>query len=105
VAAGIDLFDCVMPTGNARNGALFTSEGRLNIGNARFRLDDGPLDPECPCETCRTIPRAYLRHLFVAREILYSRLASLHNLTYYARTMQRLRERILAEGRPAVAHA
>ncbi len=105
VESGIDMFDCVMPTRNARNGALFTSEGRLNIANARFRLDDGPLDPECPCETCRTIPRAYLRHLFVAREILYSRLASLHNLTYYARTMQRLRERILAEGRPAAAHA
>ncbi len=101
VAAGIDMFDCVMPTRNARNGALFTSEGRLNIANARFRLDRGPLDPECPCETCGTVSRAYLRHLFMAREILYSRLASLHNLTYYARTMARLREQILARGQPA----
>ncbi|HTM21732.1 MAG TPA: tRNA guanosine(34) transglycosylase Tgt [Kofleriaceae bacterium] len=101
VAAGIDMFDCVMPTRNARNGALFTGEGRLNIANARFRLDTAPLDADCPCETCRTVSRAYLRHLFMAREILYSRLASLHNLTHYAGTMARLRERIVREGRAA----
>ena len=84
---------------------VFTSAGRINIANARFRLDTGPLDPECPCETCQTISRAYLRHLFMAREILYSRLASLHNLTYYARLMRRLRDHIMARGRPAQAHA
>jgi len=105
VAAGIDMFDCVMPTRNARNGALFTSAGRINIANAQHRLDTGPLDPECPCDACTTVSRAYLRHLFMAREILYSRLASLHNLTHYARTMRALRERILANGRPAAARA
>jgi queuine tRNA-ribosyltransferase len=91
VAAGIDMFDCVMPTRNARNGRLFTSEGPVVISNARHRSDTGPLDPACPCDTCRTASRAYLRHLFMAREILYSRLATLHNLTFYARTMAGLR--------------
>jgi queuine tRNA-ribosyltransferase len=98
VAAGIDMFDCVMPTRNARNGYLFTSEGRVVISNARHRLDTGPLDRDCPCETCRTTSRAYLRHLYMAKEILYSRLATLHNLTHYARTMTALRARILAAG-------
>jgi queuine tRNA-ribosyltransferase len=100
VAAGIDLFDCVMPTRNARNGTLFTSQGRVVISNARHRLDTGPLDPECPCVTCTTVSRAYLRHLFIAREILYSRLATLHNLTFYARHMAGLRAAIAA-GEPA----
>src|SRR6185503_13660177 len=99
--AGIDLFDCVMPTRHARNGHLFTSAGAVVVSNAIHRADTGPLDPECPCETCRTTSRAYLRHLFMAREILYSRLATLHNLTFYARTMARLREQILARGQPA----
>ncbi|HLU66052.1 MAG TPA: tRNA guanosine(34) transglycosylase Tgt [Kofleriaceae bacterium] len=94
VAAGVDLFDCVMPTRNARNGNLFTSAGTVVISNARHRTDTGPLDPDCPCQTCRTASRAYLRHLFMAREILYSRLATLHNLTFYARHMARLRARI-----------
>lgn len=98
VEAGVDMFDCVMPTRNARNGALFTSQGKINIANTKHRLDTGPLDPECPCETCRTVSRAYLRHLYLAKEILYNRLASLHNLSYYARTMARLREDILAGG-------
>jgi queuine tRNA-ribosyltransferase len=98
VAAGVDMFDCVMPTRNARNGNLFTSQGRVIISNARHRLDTGPLDPECPCDTCRTTSRAYLRHLYMAKEILYSRLATLHNLTHYARTMAGLRARILAAG-------
>jgi queuine tRNA-ribosyltransferase len=98
VAAGIDMFDCVMPTRNARNGSLFTSEGKVVISNARHRLDTGPLDPECPCDTCRTVSRAYLRHLYMAKEILYNRLATLHNLTFYARTMRAMRDRILAEG-------
>jgi queuine tRNA-ribosyltransferase len=83
-----------MPTRNARNGNLFTSEGQVVVSNAVHRSDTRPLDPECPCETCRTTSRAYLRHLFMAREILYSRLATLHNLTFYARTMARLREEV-----------
>ena len=97
VAAGIDLFDCVMPTRNARNGHLFTSVGAINISNARHKSDTGPLDPACPCQTCRTVSRGYLRHLFMAREILYSRLATLHNLTFYARWMERLRAGIAAQ--------
>jgi len=92
--AGIDLFDCVMPTRNARNGSLFTSGGTVVISHARHRSDTGPVDPECPCETCRTVSRAYMRHLFMAREILYSRLATLHNLTFYARTMSALRAEV-----------
>jgi queuine tRNA-ribosyltransferase len=101
IAAGVDMFDCVMPTRNARNGFLFTSAGKVVISNAKHRLDTGPLDPECPCDTCRTASRAYLRHLHMAREILYNRLATLHNLTFYARTMRTLRDRILAEGTKA----
>ncbi|HEY4242439.1 MAG TPA: tRNA guanosine(34) transglycosylase Tgt [Kofleriaceae bacterium] len=103
IAAGIDMFDCVMPTRNARNGYLFTSQGRVNIPNAKNKLDFGPVDPECPCATCQTHSRAYLRHLYMAKEILYARLATLHNLTYYARWVRRLRERILAEGTPVGA--
>src|SRR5204862_2003913 len=74
IAAGIDMFDCVMPTRNARNGFLFTSEGKVVISNARHRLDQGPIDPTCPCATCATTSRSYLRHLHMAREILYTRL-------------------------------
>jgi queuine tRNA-ribosyltransferase len=96
VAAGVDLFDCVLPTRNARTGHLFTSTGRVVISHSRYRADTDPLDPECPCQTCRTVSRAYLRHLFQAREILYNRLATLHNLTYYAEMMRRLRTAILA---------
>ncbi|HEU0029425.1 MAG TPA: tRNA guanosine(34) transglycosylase Tgt [Kofleriaceae bacterium] len=98
IAAGIDMFDCVMPTRNARNGYLFTSRGRVNIPNAQYRTDLSPVDDECPCSTCRTHTRAYLRHLYLAKEILYARLATLHNLTFYARHVRRLRERILSEG-------
>ncbi len=98
IGAGIDMFDCVMPTRNARNGYLFSTTGRVNIPNAANRTDLGPIDPECPCSTCRTHSRAYLRHLYTAKEILYARLATLHNLTYYARHVRRLRDRILAEG-------
>jgi queuine tRNA-ribosyltransferase len=100
VAAGIDMFDCVMPTRHARNGQLFTSAGRVVISNAKHRLDPGPVDPDCPCQTCATVSRAFLRHLYVAREIVYNRYATLHNLTFYARHMARMRERILAEGHP-----
>lgn len=101
VAAGVDMFDCVMPTRNARNGNLFTSQGRVIISNAKHRFDNGPLDPECPCATCTTVSRAYLRHLHNAKEILYARLATLHNLTFYLRWMRRLRERILRDGERA----
>jgi queuine tRNA-ribosyltransferase len=98
ILAGIDMFDCVMPTRNARNGYLFTAGERVNIPNAGNRLDLGPVDPTCPCATCKTFSRAYLRHLYMAKEILYSRLATLHNLTFYARHVARLRERIVVEG-------
>jgi len=94
VARGIDMFDCVMPTRNARNGQLFTSEGILNIKNARFAEDDSPADPACQCYTCRHFSRAYLRHLFVAGEIIGSALNTLHNLYYYLDTMQGIRDAI-----------
>jgi len=94
VARGIDLFDCVMPTRNARNGQLFTSQGRLNIRNARYAEDDGPLDPACRCYTCRTHSRAYLRHLYMAGEITASTLNTLHNLSFYLDTMKRIRDAI-----------
>lgn len=99
VAAGVDMFDCVMPTRNARNGSLFTSTGKINISNAKHKMDTGPVDPGCPCHTCATVSRGYLRHLYIAKEILYSRLATLHNLTFYARHMRALRQAIL-EGCP-----
>jgi queuine tRNA-ribosyltransferase len=98
VMAGVDMFDCVMPTRNARNGTLFTSVGRVVISNAKHRTDTGPLDPDCPCHTCASVSRAYLRHLHIAGEILYNRYATLHNLTFYARHMARLRDRIMTEG-------
>lgn len=94
VGRGVDLFDCVMPTRNARNGALFTSTGRVNIRNAIHARDASPLDPECPCETCTGYSRAYLRHLFMADELLALRLNTLHNITYYQRLMSRIREEI-----------
>jgi queuine tRNA-ribosyltransferase len=94
VARGIDLFDCVLPTRNARNGQLFTSAGRLNIKNAAYAEDDRPPDPECGCYTCRTYSRAYLRHLFVANEMNAATLNTLHNLTFYLDTLRRIREAI-----------
>ena len=94
VARGIDMFDCVMPTRNARNGQLFTSEGRINIRNARYAEDDRPLDPACRCYTCRMHSRAYLRHLHMAGEITGLALNTLHNLSYYLDTMQRIRDAI-----------
>jgi len=95
VAAGVDLFDCVMPTRNARNGSLFTHDGKITISNAKHKADTRPIDDECDCETCQTVSRAYLRHLYIAKEILYNRLATIHNLTVYAAHMRRLRESIL----------
>lgn len=94
VTAGVDLFDCVLPTRNARNGTLFTSEGKVNIKREAYRSDPGPLDPACPCETCRQYSRAYLRHLYVSNEILASRLNTIHNLTFYAGVMAGLRDAI-----------
>ena len=94
VARGIDMFDCVMPTRNARNGQLFTSEGPLNIKNAQFAEDDGPVDPACRCYTCRRFSRAYLRHLFMAGEMTGGTLNTLHNLSFYLDTMRRIREAI-----------
>ncbi len=94
VARGIDMFDCVLPTRNARNGQLFTSQGRINIKNARYAEDDGPLDPQCGCYTCRHHSRAYLRHLFQAGEMTAGALNTLHNLTFYLDTMRRIRDAI-----------
>ena len=94
VARGIDMFDCVLPTRNARNGQLFTSEGRINIKNARYAEDDGPIDPACGCYTCRTHSRAYLRHLYLAGEMTAGSLNTLHNLTFYLDTLRRIREAI-----------
>ncbi len=94
--AGYDLFDCVLPTRNARNGALFTSRGKLSIKGAEFANDPRPLDEACDCYCCRNFSRAYLRHLYVAGEILSSQLNSLHNLYFYHQIMKRCREAIRA---------
>jgi queuine tRNA-ribosyltransferase len=94
VARGIDMFDCVMPTRNARNGQLFTSQGRVNIRNARYAEDDRPLDPGCHCYTCRNHSRAYLRHLYMAGEMSAGALNTLHNLSFYLDTMRRIRDAI-----------
>ncbi len=95
IERGVDMFDCVMPTRNARNGTLFTSFGKINIKSARYKLDDAPLDKECDCSTCRNYSRGYLNHLFRARELTYFRLASLHNLHYYLNLMKEAREAIM----------
>jgi queuine tRNA-ribosyltransferase len=97
VACGVDLFDCVMPTRNARHGQAFTADGPLAIARGRYARDPGPLDPDCRCEACRRFSRAYLRHLFVSRELLAHRLLSIHNITFYLDLMARLR-RAIAEG-------
>jgi queuine tRNA-ribosyltransferase len=94
VANGIDLFDCVLPTRNARNGWLFTSRGDVKIRNARHREDTGPLDPDCGCYTCRHFTRAYLHHLDRAKEILGARLNTIHNLHYYLELLRGLREAV-----------
>jgi len=94
VRRGIDMFDCVMPTRNARNAHLFTSQGLLRLRNARYRDDTGPLDPECDCYTCRNFSRAYLYHLDKCKEILGSQLNSIHNLHFYQRLMAELRTAI-----------
>jgi queuine tRNA-ribosyltransferase len=94
VARGIDMFDCVMPTRNARNGQLFTSQGRVNIRNARYAEDQGPLDPQCQCYTCQHHSRAYLRHLHMAGEMTAAALNTLHNISFYLDTMRRIRDAI-----------
>ena len=94
VARGIDMFDCVMPTRNARNGGVFTSEGKLVIKNARYARDDRPLDPACECGVCRRYSRGYIRHLFVAGEMLAGILATHHNLYFYLDTMRKIRQAI-----------
>src|SRR5579864_1472560 len=96
VARGIDMMDCVLPSRNARNGCLFTSEGRVLIKHARYKDDPRPLDPRCPCYTCNGFSRAYLRHLFQAGELLYASLATLHNVQRYLDIMRVIRHAILS---------
>jgi queuine tRNA-ribosyltransferase len=96
VLRGIDMFDCVMPTRNARNGHLFTSQGVVKIRNAAHQQDTGPLDPACGCYTCRNYSRSYLRHLDRCNEILGARLNSIHNLHYYLHLLRRIRAAIEA---------
>ncbi len=98
VAAGIDMFDCVMPTRNARNGCLFTQQGEIKIKNARYKNDTAPLDASCTCYTCQNFSRAYLHHLFRCKEILSAQLNTIHNLHYYLNLMQDIRN-ALAQGR------
>ena len=92
VARGVDFFDCVMPARNARHGKLFTWQGTMNIKNAQYKLDDGPVDPQCDCPVCRKFSRAYLRHLFTAQEMLGMRLAVMHNLYFYNKLTARIRQ-------------
>jgi queuine tRNA-ribosyltransferase len=94
VARGVDMFDCVLPTRNARNGQLFTRDGKLNIKNAQYAEDDQPVDPVCRCHTCRTHSRAYLRHLYVAGEMSAAILNTIHNIQFYLDTMEAIREAI-----------
>ncbi len=102
IGAGVDLFDCVMPTRNARNGQLFTGRGRISIANARWKTDLAPIDPDCACATCAAgFSRAYLAHLFRSGEILYHRLATVHNLHYYLDLTRRARAAILEDRYPA----
>jgi queuine tRNA-ribosyltransferase len=93
-ALGADMFDCVLPTRNARNGQMFTETGAINISNARFKNDIEPIDPECTCYTCRHYSRAYLRHLYLSKELLAYRLNTIHNVHYYMDLVQRLRKAV-----------
>lgn len=92
VARGVDLFDCVMPSRNARHGHIFTWQGSMNILNAKYELDSKPLDEECDCPTCKNHSRAYIRHLFKSGEILGMRLAVMHNLYFYNTLLERIRQ-------------
>jgi queuine tRNA-ribosyltransferase len=95
VAQGVDMMDCVLPTRNARNGYLFTSRGKVVIKQAQYAEDESALDRDCGCYTCQTFSKAYLRHLFQAGEILFSTLATIHNLRHFLDIMRRMREAIL----------
>jgi queuine tRNA-ribosyltransferase len=96
VARGVDMFDCVLPTRNARNGQAFTADGPVTLKQARYARDAAPLDPECDCYACRAFSRAYLRHLFMAGELLSHRLLTLHNVTFFLRLMREMRTAIVA---------
>ena len=98
VARGVDFFDCVMPARNARHGKLFTWQGTMNIKNAKYKLDERPIDPQCDCPVCRRFSRGYVRHLFAAEEMLGMRLAVMHNLYFYNRLMLRIRQSLDAGG-------
>jgi len=97
VEAGFDMFDCVMPTRNARNGTLFTSRGKISIKRMEYKSDSGPLDPDCDCYTCKNYSRGYLRHVFLSREILSMRLNSIHNLHFYFNFFRNMRKSILED--------
>jgi queuine tRNA-ribosyltransferase len=97
VALGADMFDCVLPTRNARNGQAFSQQGALNICNAKYRNDTNPLEPGCTCYTCRNYSRAYLRHLYMARELLAYRLNTIHNVYFYLNLMKKIREAIVKD--------
>ena len=94
VASGIDMFDCVMPTRNARNGTLFTSRGRISIKREEFKKDPGPLDPNCTCYTCSNFSRAYLRHVYMSKEIISMRLNTIHNIHFFLEFFRKMREAI-----------
>jgi queuine tRNA-ribosyltransferase len=96
VGHGVDMFDCVIPTRNGRTGSAFTSRGKLNIRNAKFALDDGPLDPDCGCSVCRRYSLGYLRHLYQAGEMNAAIMVSHHNVAFFMETMRRAREAIVS---------
>jgi queuine tRNA-ribosyltransferase len=98
VACGADMFDCVLPTRNARNGQMFTKRGTINISNAQYRDDDEPIESDCRCYTCRNFSRAYLRHLYMARELLAYRLNTIHNVYFFIDFVKRMRQAILSDG-------
>jgi queuine tRNA-ribosyltransferase len=100
VARGVDMMDCVLPTRNARNGWLFTSEGRVIIKHARYRDDPRPIDERCECYTCKRYSRSYLRHLFLSGEILFAVLATTHNIRRYLDIMREIRHAIISDSFP-----
>ena len=91
---GVDMFDCVMPTRNARNGSLFVKGGKINIKNSQYQSDPDPIEPDCSCYTCKNFSKAYLRHLIMVGEILAMRLLTLHNSTFYQQWMANIRKAI-----------
>ena len=105
VARGVDMMDCVLPSRNARNGYLFTGNGKLIIKHARYKEDPRPVDEKCGCSTCRQYSRAYLRHLFQAGEMLYSTLATIHNIHKYLDIMKRIRQSVLLGNFPEYLNA